>query len=97
MGLPYGSIPRKTVPREEQATAMDYAVLFEFGVRNVALYRNLCITAYVYLQRWMITDTQFVKCIPFYALLSSTAVGPIWVHIVPFFKIPILQHSMMRK
>lgn len=37
MGLPYGSIPRKTVPREEQATAMDYAVLFEFGVRNVAL------------------------------------------------------------
>uniref|UniRef100_A0A3Q4BGZ3 Transmembrane channel-like protein n=1 Tax=Mola mola TaxID=94237 RepID=A0A3Q4BGZ3_MOLML len=31
MGLPYGSIPRKTVPREEQATAMDYAVLFDFG------------------------------------------------------------------
>ncbi|XP_044053140.1 transmembrane channel-like protein 2-B [Siniperca chuatsi] len=31
MGLPYGSIPRKTVPREEQATAMDYSVLFDFG------------------------------------------------------------------
>ncbi|XP_073322703.1 transmembrane channel-like protein 2-B [Pagrus major] len=31
MGLPYGSIPRKTVPREEQPTAMDYSVLFEFG------------------------------------------------------------------
>ncbi|XP_070819993.1 transmembrane channel-like protein 2-B isoform X1 [Chaetodon trifascialis] len=31
MGLPYGSIPRKTVPREEQDTAMDYAVLFDFG------------------------------------------------------------------
>nr|XP_046242858.1 transmembrane channel-like protein 2-B [Scatophagus argus] len=31
MGLPYGSIPRKTVPREEQETAMDYAVLFDFG------------------------------------------------------------------
>ncbi|XP_070759949.1 transmembrane channel-like protein 2-B [Enoplosus armatus] len=31
MGLPFGSIPRKTVPREEQATAMDYAVLFDFG------------------------------------------------------------------
>ncbi|XP_068615567.1 transmembrane channel-like protein 2-B [Brachionichthys hirsutus] len=31
MGLPYGSIPRKTVPREEQPTAMDYAVLFDFG------------------------------------------------------------------
>ncbi|XP_069380151.1 transmembrane channel-like protein 2-B [Paralichthys olivaceus] len=31
MGLPYGSIPRKTVPREEQPTAMDYSVLFEFS------------------------------------------------------------------
>ncbi|XP_051278933.1 transmembrane channel-like protein 2-B [Dicentrarchus labrax] len=31
MGLPYGSIPRKTVPREEQETAMDYSVLFDFG------------------------------------------------------------------
>ncbi|XP_075895124.1 transmembrane channel-like protein 2-B [Nelusetta ayraudi] len=31
MGLPYGSIPRKTVPREEQPTAMDYSVLFDFG------------------------------------------------------------------
>lgn len=40
MGLPYGSIPRKTVPREDQATAMDYAVLLDFGVRNIAL--NLC-------------------------------------------------------
>lgn len=34
MGLPYGSIARKTVPREEQPTAMDFSVLFEFGVRN---------------------------------------------------------------
>ncbi|XP_059192709.1 transmembrane channel-like protein 2-B [Centropristis striata] len=31
MGLPYGSIPRKTVPREEQATAMDFSVLNDFG------------------------------------------------------------------
>ncbi|KAF6716435.1 Transmembrane channel-like protein 2 [Oryzias melastigma] len=31
MGLPYGSIPRKTVPRAEQETAMDYSVLFDFG------------------------------------------------------------------
>ncbi|XP_056121461.1 transmembrane channel-like protein 2-A [Rhinichthys klamathensis goyatoka] len=31
MGLPYGSIPRKTVPRPEQATAMDYAVLTDFN------------------------------------------------------------------
>ncbi|KAM4706968.1 transmembrane channel-like protein 2-B [Discoglossus pictus] len=31
MGLPYGSIPRKTIPRAEQATAMDYNVLSEFG------------------------------------------------------------------
>ncbi|XP_042343722.1 transmembrane channel-like protein 2-B [Plectropomus leopardus] len=30
MGLPYGSIPRKTVPREEQATAMDFSVLNDF-------------------------------------------------------------------
>uniref|UniRef100_A0A8C9U6A1 Transmembrane channel-like protein n=1 Tax=Scleropages formosus TaxID=113540 RepID=A0A8C9U6A1_SCLFO len=32
MGLPYGSIPRKTVPRAEQPTAMDYSVLMDFGV-----------------------------------------------------------------
>ncbi|XP_053328208.1 transmembrane channel-like protein 2-B [Spea bombifrons] len=31
MGLPYGSIPRKTVPRGEQETAMNYDVLSEFG------------------------------------------------------------------
>ncbi|KAK3527177.1 hypothetical protein QTP86_014593 [Hemibagrus guttatus] len=31
MGLPYGSIPRKTVPREEQDSAMDYAVLTDFS------------------------------------------------------------------
>uniref|UniRef100_A0AAY4CXU2 Transmembrane channel-like protein n=1 Tax=Denticeps clupeoides TaxID=299321 RepID=A0AAY4CXU2_9TELE len=31
MGLPYGSIPRKTVPRSEQARAMDFSVLFDFG------------------------------------------------------------------
>ncbi|XP_051923473.1 transmembrane channel-like protein 2-B [Hippocampus zosterae] len=31
MGLPYGSIPRKTVPRQEQAKAMDFSVLFDFG------------------------------------------------------------------
>ncbi|KAK2818882.1 hypothetical protein Q5P01_024443 [Channa striata] len=31
MGLPYGSIPRKTVPRPEQSTAMDYSVLMDFN------------------------------------------------------------------
>ncbi|XP_071780099.1 transmembrane channel-like protein 2-B isoform X2 [Centroberyx gerrardi] len=31
MGLPYGSIPRKTVPRPEQDRAMDFSVLFDFG------------------------------------------------------------------
>ncbi|XP_041915835.1 transmembrane channel-like protein 2-A [Alosa sapidissima] len=31
MGLPYGSIPRKTVPRAEQPTAMDYSVLMNFN------------------------------------------------------------------
>ena len=43
MGLPYGSIPRKTVPREEQATAMDYSVLFEFNVRISAPFIGLFI------------------------------------------------------
>lgn len=38
MGLPYGSIPRKTVPREEQPTAMDYSVLFDFGVGILDLF-----------------------------------------------------------
>uniref|UniRef100_A0A8C1R1B3 Transmembrane channel-like protein n=1 Tax=Cyprinus carpio TaxID=7962 RepID=A0A8C1R1B3_CYPCA len=32
MGMPYGSIARKTVPRDEQDSAMDFSVLFEFGV-----------------------------------------------------------------
>lgn len=36
MGLPYGSIPRKTVPRAEQATAQDYSVLMDFNVSSVA-------------------------------------------------------------
>ncbi|KAM8829162.1 transmembrane channel-like protein 2-A [Spinachia spinachia] len=31
MGLPYGSIPRKTVPRADQATAQDYSVLMDFN------------------------------------------------------------------
>uniref|UniRef100_A0A3B4AQX8 Transmembrane channel-like protein n=1 Tax=Periophthalmus magnuspinnatus TaxID=409849 RepID=A0A3B4AQX8_9GOBI len=31
MGLPYGSIARKTVPRAEQDTAMDFSVLFDFN------------------------------------------------------------------
>ncbi|KAJ6661941.1 hypothetical protein lerEdw1_012788, partial [Lerista edwardsae] len=30
MGIPYGSIPRKTVPRAEQPTAMDFSVLWDF-------------------------------------------------------------------
>lgn len=32
MGKPYGSTPRKTVPREEEASAMNFAVLWDFGV-----------------------------------------------------------------
>ncbi|XP_076020798.1 transmembrane channel-like protein 1 [Genypterus blacodes] len=31
MGRPYGSIPRKTVPRAEETSAMDFAVLWDFG------------------------------------------------------------------
>ncbi|XP_026574491.1 transmembrane channel-like protein 2 [Pseudonaja textilis] len=30
MGMPYGSIPRKIVPRTEQPTAMDFSVLWDF-------------------------------------------------------------------
>ncbi|XP_031760436.1 transmembrane channel-like protein 2 [Xenopus tropicalis] len=30
MGLPYGSLPRKTVPRNEEKTAMDFSVLWDF-------------------------------------------------------------------
>ncbi|XP_032091755.1 transmembrane channel-like protein 2 [Thamnophis elegans] len=30
MGMPYGRIPRKTVPRAEQPTAMDFSVLWDF-------------------------------------------------------------------
>ncbi|XP_069351869.1 transmembrane channel-like protein 2 [Eulemur rufifrons] len=30
MGMPYGSIPRKTVPRAEQEKAMDFSVLWDF-------------------------------------------------------------------
>lgn len=37
MGLPYGSIPRKTVPRAEQATAQDYSVLMDFNVSLLSL------------------------------------------------------------
>ncbi|CAL9708484.1 unnamed protein product [Knipowitschia caucasica] len=31
MGHPYGSLPRKTVPRPEEGSAMDFAVLWDFG------------------------------------------------------------------
>ncbi|XP_024908961.1 transmembrane channel-like protein 1 [Cynoglossus semilaevis] len=31
MGKPYGSIPRKTVPRSEEASAMNFAVLWDCG------------------------------------------------------------------
>uniref|UniRef100_A0A8C2YWI3 Transmembrane channel-like protein n=1 Tax=Cyclopterus lumpus TaxID=8103 RepID=A0A8C2YWI3_CYCLU len=31
MGRPYGTIPRKTVPRAEATSAMDFAVLWDFG------------------------------------------------------------------
>ncbi|XP_076855152.1 transmembrane channel-like protein 2-B [Brachyhypopomus gauderio] len=30
-GAPHGSIPRKTIPRNEQASAMDFDVLYEYG------------------------------------------------------------------
>ncbi|XP_075437822.1 transmembrane channel-like protein 2, partial [Ascaphus truei] len=30
MGMPYGSLPRKNVPRKEEKTAMDFSVLWDF-------------------------------------------------------------------
>uniref|UniRef100_A0A3Q3N4L7 Transmembrane channel-like protein n=1 Tax=Labrus bergylta TaxID=56723 RepID=A0A3Q3N4L7_9LABR len=58
MGLPYGSIPRKIVPRAEQDTAMDFSVLFDFRVRILALFiifyssdvKELLSTSYI--QSW---------------------------------------------
>lgn len=35
MGLPYGSIPRKIVPRTEEETSMNYDVLSEFRVKYI--------------------------------------------------------------
>lgn len=70
MGLPYGSIPRKTVPREDQATAMDYAVLLDFGVRIIALNLSSCV------------ETRRIKHKPsidahLFMLTSSSTVRPI--------------------
>lgn len=41
MGLQYGTIPRKTVPRAEQPTAMDFSILWEFGVSVAPHVQNL--------------------------------------------------------
>uniref|UniRef100_A0AAX7TTP7 Transmembrane channel-like protein n=1 Tax=Astatotilapia calliptera TaxID=8154 RepID=A0AAX7TTP7_ASTCA len=43
MGRPYGSMPRKTVPRAEEASAMDFAVLWDFGVSG---YYFICLLLY---------------------------------------------------
>ena len=32
MGMPYGSVPRKIVPRAEEEKAMDFSVLWDFEV-----------------------------------------------------------------
>jgi len=40
MGKPYGSLPRKTVPRVEEASAMNFAVLWDFGVKSIILVYN---------------------------------------------------------
>jgi len=40
MGKPYGSLPRKTVPRVEEASAMNFAVLWDFGVKSIILVNN---------------------------------------------------------
>lgn len=34
MGQPYGSIPRKTVPRHEQSTALNLDVVWDIEVSN---------------------------------------------------------------
>lgn len=43
MGLPYGSIPRKTVPRAEQHSAQDYSVLMDFNVGLIYDYVFCCV------------------------------------------------------
>uniref|UniRef100_A0AAR2JSW1 Transmembrane channel-like protein n=1 Tax=Pygocentrus nattereri TaxID=42514 RepID=A0AAR2JSW1_PYGNA len=40
MARPYGSIPRKTVPREEQANAMDFAGYAKYSVLFYGYYNN---------------------------------------------------------
>lgn len=40
MGKPYGSLPRKTVPRAEEATAMNFATLWDFSVSDLAILRS---------------------------------------------------------
>lgn len=39
MGMPYGSIPRKTVPRAEEEKAMDFSVLWDFEVQTLVSMR----------------------------------------------------------
>jgi hypothetical protein len=42
MGMPYGSIPRKTVPRAEEEKAMDFSVLWDFEVLLAASTLPFC-------------------------------------------------------
>lgn len=35
MGKPYGSMPRKVVPRAEEASAMNFATLYDFSVSTL--------------------------------------------------------------
>uniref|UniRef100_A0A669CLR7 Transmembrane channel-like protein n=1 Tax=Oreochromis niloticus TaxID=8128 RepID=A0A669CLR7_ORENI len=49
MGLPYGSVPRKTVPRAEQDTAQDYSVLMDFNVSLIISPFQLMLFFYIFM------------------------------------------------
>lgn len=62
MGLPYGSIPRKTVPREEQDTAQDYSVLMDFNVSLKLIIQDSLRTEKVNMNISFVRDTANILC-----------------------------------
>lgn len=57
MGVPYGTIPRKTVPRAEQPTAMDFSVLWDF---EVGIFR-LCLNFVMGINQKFLGSTQICE------------------------------------
>uniref|UniRef100_A0AAQ4QJS2 Transmembrane channel-like protein n=1 Tax=Gasterosteus aculeatus aculeatus TaxID=481459 RepID=A0AAQ4QJS2_GASAC len=71
MGRPYGTIPRKTVPRAEATSAMDFAVLWDFGVSCII---TLTLTTSCFLQ-WPFHATFRKMCFQGYAQYSVLFYG----------------------